>query len=73
MKKIERILIATDFSISSRAATEVGISLAKQFDSTLTFLHVVIPAPALYSSPSEGALKRRAAERFQLLKARLAQ
>ncbi|HIE29604.1 TPA: hypothetical protein EYP66_20225, partial [Candidatus Poribacteria bacterium] len=33
MKKMERILIATDFSPSAQAATEVGISLAKKFDS----------------------------------------
>jgi len=69
MKKLGRILIPTDFSLFSQAATEVGISLAKKFDSALTFLHVVIPAP--YSSPSEGALKQRAEERFKMLGERL--
>jgi nucleotide-binding universal stress UspA family protein len=48
MKKLERILIATDFSPSAQTAAEVGLSLAKKFDSALTFLHVVAPAP--YSS-----------------------
>jgi len=70
MKKMERVLIATDFSTSAQAATEVGISLAKKFDSVLTFLHVVIPAP--YSSPSDSPLKSPAEERFKLLKERLA-
>ena len=71
MKKLERILIPTDFSLFAQAATEVGISLAKKFDSSLTFLHVIIPAP--YSSPTEGALKRRAEERFKILRERLEQ
>ncbi len=70
MKKMERILIATDFSSSAQAATEVGISLAKKFGSTLTCLHIIIPAP--HSSPSEGALKRNAREQFKALEERLA-
>ncbi len=70
MKKMERILIATDFSPSAQAATEVAVSLAKKFGSTLTCLHIIIPAP--HSSPSEGALKRNAREQFKALEERLA-
>ncbi|MFQ6042765.1 MAG: universal stress protein [Candidatus Poribacteria bacterium] len=69
MKKMERILIATDFGPSAQAATEVGISLAKRFDSALTFINVV--APVRYSSTSMDALKRNAEEQFKLLQERL--
>ena len=45
MKKLEKILIPTDFSPFAQAATQVGISLAKKFDSSLTFLHIVNLTP----------------------------
>ena len=79
MKKLEKILIPTDFSPFAQAATKVGISLVKKFNSSLTFLHVVTPVPyssyVPYSSlapySSEDALKRRAEERLKVLQEQL--
>ena len=40
---IERILVATDFSPCAERAVEVALSLARQWTSQLTLLHVIAP------------------------------
>ncbi|BCG47742.1 Universal stress protein family [Citrifermentans bremense] len=41
MRSFDKILFATDFSESSDHAFEYALTLAKQFDSQLTILHVI--------------------------------
>jgi len=62
--KFGRILFATDFSLGSSAAAAYAISLAEQFHSHLTLLHVIENyGPDLHDHPGpiEGAFTRLAA------------
>ena len=45
MKMMEKILLPTDFSPSSRSAMEMAITLAKNFDSEIILLHVLPAFP----------------------------
>jgi nucleotide-binding universal stress UspA family protein len=48
MKRIRRVLYATDFSEASRRAFVAAVSIAKSLDARLTILYVVPPvAPAV--------------------------
>lgn len=51
MKKIKRILIATDFSDCSKAAFNQAIGLARQLEATLLLAHVSEPINPAYSEP----------------------
>jgi|SRR6188768_4225780 len=46
----ERILVATDFSESSRQALELGLQLAQQFGSELTLMHSWDPPDYSYAA-----------------------
>jgi nucleotide-binding universal stress UspA family protein len=43
---VKTIVIATDGSASARAATDFGLQLARQLDSTVVFVHVAPREPA---------------------------
>ncbi|MCK5704186.1 MAG: universal stress protein, partial [Cyclobacteriaceae bacterium] len=45
MKMMEKILLPTDFTMSSRSAMEMAITLAKKFDSEIILLHVLPDIP----------------------------
>lgn len=51
MKKIKRILIATDFSDCSKAAFNQAIGLARQLEATLLLAHVLEPINPAYIEP----------------------
>ena len=63
--RIERILCPTDFSGTSREATDCAVDLARAFDATIHLLHV-IQDPVVYA-PALGNLQpltRREMEEF---------
>lgn len=49
MQPFSHILVATDFSPSSRSALEAGVFLAKQFGARVTLVHVVEPQFLAYA------------------------
>lgn len=51
MKKIKRILIATDFSDCSKVAFNQAIQLARQLEATLLLAHVLEPINPTYIEP----------------------
>jgi nucleotide-binding universal stress UspA family protein len=68
--KLDRILVATDFSPNSLRAVRYSVQLAKRLGARLTILHVV-PEPSALSYPMEGippeevaAWQREAAKRL---------
>jgi nucleotide-binding universal stress UspA family protein len=46
---IERILVPVDFSERSDVAAKQAAALARRFNSQVTLLHVVVPAPPIYA------------------------
>ena len=62
MLKLERILVATDFSLPSQKALRYGIELAQATGGALLLLHVV-PPPSLLEQMAGGGDARDAATR----------
>ena len=48
MFRIERILVPVDFSERSALAAKHAAALAQRFNSQVTLMHVVVPAPPIY-------------------------
>lgn len=65
---IQRILLATDFSPSSRAATRLAVEVATRFDAELIILHVygmpglTLPDGTFYAAPEYAAKVADAAQ-----------
>lgn len=66
---LQRILVPVDFSRESAKAMRYAVTLARQFDASITLVHVVEPA---YGPPElpNGATARRVTDRERLAKAK---
>jgi universal stress protein A len=67
--KLQRILVPTDFSRESAKAMRYAVSLARQFDASITLVHVVEPS---YGPADIGnaPFNRRATEKQRLSRAK---
>ncbi len=72
MDRFRSILVPTDFSEASQRAVDVGVELAREFDASLTLLHVHELPSYAYAIPDEVAERAEALARREL-EQRLAQ
>ena len=69
MKMMEKILLPTDFTMSSRSAMEMAITLAKNFDSEIILLHVLPDIPK--SKLVEDMLNKTARDQFKAIRKKI--
>ena len=69
MKMLKKILLPTDFSIFSRRALEMAITLAKNFDSEITLLHVIPGFPK--SKEVRDMLNKTAQDQFAAIREKI--
>jgi len=60
MRPVERILVATDFSLASQAALDFALALASQLSAQVMALHVAESPPYDGQQPFEDPAERRA-------------
>jgi nucleotide-binding universal stress UspA family protein len=66
---LQRILVPVDFSRESAKAMRYAVSLARQFDASITLVHVIEPSYGPEQVPS-GNATRRVSERVRVARAR---